>query len=67
MPYLDIDTVKLHLYKQGFPPNHCEWVCHGEAFDKVSHSGSSSNAVEGDNLTLDMVLDFTLQIILHIT
>ena len=34
-PYLDVDTVKLHLYKQGFRTNYYKWVCHGETFEGV--------------------------------
>ncbi|XP_021762951.1 uncharacterized protein LOC110727678 [Chenopodium quinoa] len=28
----DPDTVKLHLYRNGFLPNYYEWMCHGEGF-----------------------------------
>ena len=29
MPYLDEDTVKLHLYKYGLCPNYYQWTYHG--------------------------------------
>ena len=42
-PYLDVDTVKLHLHKQGFRINYYKWVCQGETFDRVSHPSTSIN------------------------
>jgi len=57
VPYLDVNTVKFHLYRWGFRPNYYEGVCHGEAFGDVSHPGSSSNVRDGENLMRDMVLD----------
>ena len=50
VPYLVVDTMKLHLYKRGFQPNYYEWACHREAFDEILHPGSSSNVEGGDNL-----------------
>jgi len=26
VPYLDVDVVKLHLYKNGFRPNYYQWT-----------------------------------------
>ena len=49
MPYVDIDTMKLHHYKRGFWPNYYEGVCHGETFEEVSHLSSSSNMGDGEN------------------
>jgi len=54
---MDIDIVKLHLYKWGFRPNYYEWVCHGETFEEVSHLSTSSNMGKGENTMWDMVLD----------
>ena len=54
---MDIDIVKLHLYKWGFRPNYYEWVCHGETFEEVSHLSISSNMGEGENSMRDMILD----------
>ena len=56
-PYLDVDTVKLHLYKQGFRSNYYKWVCHGETFDGVSHPRTSINLEVKVNPMRDMVLD----------
>ena len=55
--YLDVDTVKLHLYKQGFRTNYYKWVCHGEVFDGVSHPSSSSNLEVEVNPIRNMVFD----------
>ena len=56
-PYLDVDTVKLHFYKQGFRTNYYKWVCHGETFDGVSHPRTSINLEVKVNPMRDMVLD----------
>ena len=56
-PYLDVDTVKLHLYKQGFRTNYYKWVCHGETFDGVSHPSTLINLEVEVNPMRDMVLD----------
>ena len=57
VPYVDIDTVKLHLYKRGFRPNYYEWVCHEETFEELSHLSSSSNMGESEKSMRDMILD----------
>ena len=38
--YLDVDTVKVHLYRKEFTPNYFEWICHGE--DVIGSSSSAS-------------------------
>jgi len=30
VPYLDDNTVKLHIYKNGFGPSYYQWTYHGE-------------------------------------
>jgi len=57
VPYLDIKTVKLHIYKQRFRPNYYDWVCHMETFEEVSHPDNTFNMGKGENSMLDMVLD----------
>jgi len=56
-PYIDVDSVKLHLYKQGFRPNYYKWVCHGEPFDDVPHLSNSANFHVTENPMRVMVLD----------
>jgi len=46
IPYLDVDTVKLHLYQRGFRANYYRWVHHGEPFDKDEGGGTSLSTVE---------------------
>lgn len=29
IPYRDPETIKLHLYKNGFKPDYYLWTCHG--------------------------------------
>ena len=48
VPYLDEDTIKLHLYKNGFHPNYYQWTYHGELQTNlgVENPMSTSNSVE---------------------
>lgn len=50
--YLDVDTVKVHLYKKGFTLKYFEWICHGE--DVI---GSSSSSSIQSNPYRDMIVD----------
>ena len=58
VPYLDEDTVKLHLYKNGFRPNYYQWTYHGELHTNfgVQNLTSTSNSVEGTSMRA-MVMD----------
>ncbi|XP_048501793.2 uncharacterized protein LOC130589373 [Beta vulgaris subsp. vulgaris] len=51
MRYLEVDTVKVHLYKKGFKPNYFDWLCHGERVAESSSSSAQSKPY------LDMVVD----------
>ena len=57
-PYLDKNTVKLHLYKYGFRLNYYQWTYHGElnANFEVQSSTPTSNRVEGNQMR-HMVMD----------
>ena len=58
IPYLDVDTVKLHLYQRGFRANYYRWVHHGEPFDEDEGGGTSSSTIEVlANLMIEMVMD----------
>lgn len=48
IPYLDEDTVKLHLYKYGFRLNYFHWINHGETYPglEVNNEGSPNAEIE---------------------
>jgi len=58
VPYLDEDTVKLHLYKNGFRPNYYQLNYHGELDNNlgVKSSKSASNRREVNQMR-DMVMN----------
>lgn len=49
--YLDVDSVKQHLYRIGFVNDYFQWVCHGEDFASLGSSNSTTNRY------MDMVVD----------
>jgi len=58
VPYLDVDTIKLHLYQRGFRANYYRWVCHGEPFlgeDEAATSSSIAQVIP--NPMRDMMID----------
>ena len=58
IPYLDVDTIKLHLYQRGFRANYYRWVHHGEPFEEEEQVGTSSSTIEVlANLMIEMVMD----------
>ncbi|XP_074314888.1 uncharacterized protein LOC141651059 [Silene latifolia] len=57
-PYLDVDTVKLHLYKDDFCPNYTYWICHGENLPESQNIVDESSSVGiNHNPYHDMVVD----------
>ncbi|XP_074318190.1 uncharacterized protein LOC141654985 [Silene latifolia] len=53
-PYMEVDSVKLHLYKNGYRDNYSCWSCHGETYIEAQ----SSSAVRSQlNPYRDMVMD----------
>ena len=52
VPYLDEDTVKLHIYKNGFRPNYYQWTYHGELNMELEvESGMfTSNRIEDNSI-----------------
>jgi len=59
-----IETVKLHLYKNGFMPNYYVWIDHGEQVpnandNRVGASNNGIDVVEGEHFMAmnDMVYD----------
>ena len=50
-PYLEIDTVKRHLYNRGFRPNYYIWFLHGEG----ASSSSTGQGFELPNYNADYV------------
>ena len=58
MPYLDEDTVKLHLYKNGFRPNYYQWSYHGEVHGVLRDESAIPTSNRSDsNQMRDMVID----------
>jgi len=56
-PYLDVDTIKLHLYQWGFQAHYYRWVHHGEPFlDEEGAYSLSSNVEVTVNPMCDMVM-----------
>ena len=45
VPYLDVDTIKLHLYQRGFRSNYYRWVHHGETFLEDDGAATPSSDV----------------------
>ena len=57
-PYLNVDTVKLHLYQRGFVANYYMWVHHREPFLEDKGAGTSSLTIQVvENPMRDMVVD----------
>jgi len=58
VPYLDEDTVKLHLYKNGFRPNYYQWSYHGEVHGVLRDESAIPTSNRSDsNQMRDMVID----------
>jgi len=58
VPYLDVDTIKLHLYQRGFSANYYRWVHHGETFLEEDEAATSSSTAQViPNPMRDMVMD----------
>jgi len=58
VPYLDVDTIKLHLYQRGFRANYYRWVHHGEHFIEEDEAATSSSTAQVIPIPLrDMVMD----------
>ena len=58
MPYLDEDTVKLHLYKNGFRLNYYQCTYHGELDANLRVKSSMSASIRCEvNQTRDMFVD----------
>ena len=58
VPYLDEDTVKLYLYKNGFCPNCYQWTYHGELDANLGVQSSMSTSDRPIvNQMRDMVMD----------
>ncbi|XP_074299012.1 uncharacterized protein LOC141630015 [Silene latifolia] len=56
--YLDVDTIKLHLYKEGFSPGYTRWVCHGERFPQAENVVDESLSFSAEPYSFyDMVMD----------
>lgn len=51
VPFLDVESVREHLYKKGFLNDYYEWVCHGEDFDSLKASDEPSDPY------VDMIID----------
>lgn len=58
IPYRDPETIKLHLYKNGFKPDYYRWTCHGEErFRDESLSSMATSSRDASNRYKDMVID----------
>uniref|UniRef100_A0A803MTA8 Transposase-associated domain-containing protein n=1 Tax=Chenopodium quinoa TaxID=63459 RepID=A0A803MTA8_CHEQI len=55
IPYQSVDTIKLHLYKNGFQPDYYRWTCHGEDyFQNITFSSRFTTTPEESNPYKDM-------------
>ncbi|KAK1391118.1 hypothetical protein POM88_019296 [Heracleum sosnowskyi] len=62
--FWNAETVKLHLFKEGFVKDYCEWNRHEEPYIVRENAGQSSSShsnvpsgVSGNNLMYNMVID----------